>query len=47
VMDLYSRRIVGWSMNRRMTEKLVIDALDMAIESRRPAPGLLHHSDRG
>jgi len=47
VMGLYSRRIVGWSMNRRMTEKLVIDALDMAIEARRPSTGLLHHSDRG
>lgn len=47
VMDLYSRRIVGWSMNRRMAEKLVIGALDMAIEARSPAPRLLHHSDRG
>ena len=47
VMDLHSRRIVGWSMNRRMTEKLVIDALDMAIEARRPTPGLLHHFRQG
>jgi putative transposase len=47
VMDLYSRRIVGWSMNERMTEHLVIDALEMAVGARRPAPGLLHHSDRG
>jgi putative transposase len=47
VMDLYSRRIVGWSMNERMTERLVIDALEMAVGARRPAPGLLHHSDRG
>lgn len=47
VMDLYSRRIVGWSMNERMAEHLVIDALEMAVGARRPAPGLLHHSDRG
>lgn len=47
VMDLYSRRIVGWSMDKRMTKDLVIDALDMAVRARCPAPGLLHHSDRG
>jgi putative transposase len=47
VMDLYSRRIVGWSMDRRMSRYLVIDALMMAIGRRQPAAGLLHHSDRG
>jgi putative transposase len=47
VMDLYSRRIVGWSMNRRMSRHLVIDALRMAIGRRQPAEGLIHHSDRG
>ena len=46
VMDLYSRRIVGWSMGRRMSRHLVIDALRMAIGRRQPAEGLVHHSDR-
>ena len=47
VLDLYSRRIVGWSMSDSLQRQLVIDALQMAIVTRRPAPGLLHHSDRG
>lgn len=47
VMDLYSRQIVGWSMNTRNTRELVCDALNMAIMHRRPKAGLLHHSDRG
>jgi putative transposase len=47
VMDLYSRRIVGWSMNRWMSRGLVVDALKMAIHARRPDAGLIHHSDRG
>ena len=47
VLDLFSRRIVGWAMDKRMKKQLVIDALVMAIGHRRPAPGLLHHSDRG
>lgn len=47
VLDLYSRRIVGWSMKARMTADLVTDALIMAIWRRRPADGLLHHSDQG
>jgi putative transposase len=47
VLDLYSRRLVGWAMNKFMTRELVIDALRMAIDRRRPAPGLMHHSDRG
>lgn len=47
VMDLFSRRIVGWQMSKRMTRQLVIGALEMAIEARRPEAGLLHHSDRG
>jgi transposase InsO family protein len=46
-LDLYSRRIVGWAMSERMTSPLVIDALAMAIEQRRPPAGLIHHSDRG
>ena len=47
VMDLYSRRIVGWSMSRRISRHLVMDALTMAIGSRRPEGELIHHSDRG
>jgi putative transposase len=46
-LDLYSRRIVGWSMRERMTSDLVIDALHMAIAQRHPPAGLMHHSDRG
>ena len=47
VMDLYSRRIIGWSMNRWMSRQLVIDALNMAIDQRAPGETLIHHSDRG
>ena len=47
VMDLFSRRIVGWSMGSRMTSELVLDALDHAYKRRKPKPGLIHHSDRG
>ncbi|MDD2468899.1 MAG: IS3 family transposase [Desulfobulbus sp.] len=47
VLDLFSRQVVGWSLNSRMSRKLVMDALQMAIWRRRPASGLLFHSDRG
>lgn len=48
VLDTYSRKVVGWSMSERMTKKLVLDALGMALSRRRPdAAQLLHHSDRG
>jgi putative transposase len=47
VMDLYSRRIVGWSMRPDLGAELVVDALEMAIARRRPQPGLVHHSDQG
>ena len=47
VMDLYSRRIVGWSMSHWMSRRLVVDALRMAIDARRPEGSLIHHSDRG
>ena len=47
VMDLYSRRIVGWCMDKTMTQALVIRALMMAINLRQPGVGLIHHSDRG
>jgi putative transposase len=47
VMDLYTRMVVGWAMDARMTRELVINALRMAYFRRRPKPGLMHHSDRG
>lgn len=47
VIDLYSRRVIGWSVNNRMTKKLVIDAMKMAIRNRKPTAGLIAHSDRG
>ena len=47
VMDLYSRQIVGWSMSSRITKRLVIDALHMAVWHRKPGWGLIFHSDRG
>jgi len=47
VLDLYSRRVVGWSMDKQMTTALVTRALTMAINLRNPAPDLMHHSDRG
>ena len=47
VMDLYSRRIIGWSMSRRIDRHLALNALKMALGQRRPAIALIHHSDRG
>jgi putative transposase len=47
VQDVYSRRIVGWAMDSHMRTELVTDALQMALARRRPAPGLIWHSDRG
>jgi putative transposase len=47
VMDLYSRKIVGWSMREDLEAPLVVDAISMAITRRRPPAGLVHHSDRG
>ena len=47
VLDLFSRRVVGWSMQSRMSAELVTDALVMALWRRRPGQALLHHSDQG
>jgi putative transposase len=47
VVDVFSRRIVGWSMAGHLRTSLILDAIDMAITKRRPADGLVHHSDRG
>jgi putative transposase len=47
LMDLYSRRIVGWELAEHMAEALVLAALRQAIAARQPGPGLIHHTDRG
>jgi putative transposase len=47
VMDCYSRRIVGWAIADHLRAELVVDALEMAVARRRPAAGLVHHSDQG
>ena len=47
VVDAFSRRVVGWSMAGHLRTDLILDAVDMAIARRRPALGLVHHSDRG
>jgi putative transposase len=47
ILDLYTRRIVGWAMAERMTSALTIQAFKMAIQQRKPEAGLIHHSDRG
>jgi transposase InsO family protein len=47
VEDLFSRMVVGWSMSESMESRLVVDALSMAVQRRRPGAGLLAHSDRG
>ena len=47
VLDLFSRRVIGWAMSPRMEAALVVSALQMALLGRRPPAGLLHHSDQG
>jgi transposase InsO family protein len=47
ILDLFGRRVVGWAMAERMTTDLTLRALKMALQQRRPGPGLLHHSDQG
>ena len=47
ILDLYSRKVVGWSMSSRMNSQMVCDALTMAIWNRKPSRGLICHSDRG
>ena len=46
ILDLYTRRIIGWAMSDRMTSALTMSALKMALQQRRPAAGLIHHSDQ-
>jgi putative transposase len=47
VLDLFSRSVVGWAMDNRMTRQLVMNALNMAVQRRRPPSGIIFHSDRG
>jgi putative transposase len=47
ILDGYSRKVVGWALDRTLAVRLTIGALERAIESRQPEPGLVHHSDRG
>ena len=47
LLDLFSRRVVGWAMSEKNDEALTVAALQMAIDHRAPAPGLIHHTDRG
>lgn len=47
IMDLYSRKVVGWAISKNIDAKLCLSALEAAIEERRPMAGLVHHSDRG
>jgi putative transposase len=47
ILDAFSRRVVGWTLDRTLAARLTIGALEQAIADRRPEPGLVHHSDRG
>jgi putative transposase len=47
ILDVYSRRVVGWAMEDHLRTEIVVDALQMAVWRRKPAPGLVHHSDQG
>jgi transposase InsO family protein len=47
VLDAYSRRVIGWALGRTLEATLALEALQMALKRRRPAPGLTHHSDQG
>ena len=47
VIDVFARRIVGWRVSRSMHTELVLDALEQALQARRPGAGLIHHSDHG
>jgi transposase InsO family protein len=47
ILDAFSRRVIGWELGRTLADKLTMEALRMALDSRSPEPGLVHHSDRG
>ena len=47
VLDIFSRRVVGWAISKNIRHELTVAALQMAIQTRKPTPGTIHHSDRG
>ena len=47
ILDAWSRRVIGWALDRSLTARVTITALERAIAARSPAPGVVHHSDRG
>ena len=47
ILDLFSRKVIGWQVSKRIDGRLTLDALAMAIQRRKPARGVIHHSDRG
>lgn len=47
ILDMHTRKIVGWSMRQTLHTEIALEALTMAVQRQRPAPGLIHHSDRG
>jgi len=47
VLDVWSRKIVGWAMSSRLAKEIVLDALQMALDQRKPSEGVIHHSDQG
>jgi transposase InsO family protein len=47
ILDAHSRRVIGWALDRTLEDELTLEALRMALQRRSPAPGLVHHSDRG
>lgn len=47
VIDIYTRKIVGWSVSRDLSHKFCLESLDVAIKKQKPLPGVIHHSDRG
>jgi len=47
ILDAFSRRVIGWALDRTLEDELTLEALRMALERRKPAAGLVHHSDRG
>ena len=47
ILDLFSRKVVGWAISKRINAELAVNALSMAIQNRKPEPGCIHHSDQG
>jgi transposase InsO family protein len=47
ILDIFSRRVVGWALSKKINTELCLEALKMALEKRQPESGLIHHSDRG